>query len=71
MILYLVGASDGTGHAIGIVKRSTGFLFLDVNEGLTRLGDRNALWRFLYYYITDDVQGLAKGYPKFIMGCWS
>lgn len=71
MILYLVGASDGGGHAIGIIKKSTGFLFLDVNEGLTRLADRNALWRFLYYYITDDVQGIAKDYPQFCMGYWT
>jgi hypothetical protein len=71
MILYLVGAPDGSGHAIGIIKKSTGFLFLDVNEGLTSLGDRNALWRFLYYYITNSVQGLAKEYPQFCMGYWT
>jgi len=70
MILYVVGSSDGSGHAIGIIKKSTGYLFLDVNEGLTRLADRNALWRFLYYYITDDVQGLKKEYPQFCMGYW-
>jgi hypothetical protein len=70
MILYLVGSSDGGGHAIGIIKKSTGYLFLDVNEGLTSLADRNALWRFLYYYITDDVQGVKKEYPQFCMGYW-
>jgi hypothetical protein len=70
MILYLVGSSDGGGHAIGIVKKSAGYLFLDVNEGLTSLADRNALWGFLYYYITDDVQGLKKEYPQFCMGYW-
>jgi hypothetical protein len=71
MILYIVGAPDGGGHAIGIIRKSTGYLFLDVNEGLTKLADSTALWRFLYYYITDSVQGLAKSYPLFQMGYWT
>jgi len=69
--LYLVGAPDGGGHAIGILKEGSTYRFLDVNEGCVRLGSRDALWRFLFYYITDQHQGLKNDYPQFCMAYWA
>jgi hypothetical protein len=71
MILYLVGASDGSGHAIGIRTTPGGYEFLDVNQGLARLPDRQKFWSFIYYYITDKDQGLNKEYPLFQLAVWA
>jgi hypothetical protein len=71
MILYLVGASDGTGHAIGIVKTASEYLFLDVNEGLTSFSSGQQLRDFIGYYVSDKAKGLRNDYPLYCMGYWA
>jgi hypothetical protein len=69
--LYLVGAPDGGGHAIGIIKDGSAYRFLDVNEGLARLATRTALWQFLFHYINDPHEGIKRDYPQFCMASWA
>jgi len=70
MALYVLSRGGG-GHAIGIMRSASSYLFLDVNEGMARLPSRDALWNFLFYYITNGAQGLDKEYPQFCMAYWA
>jgi hypothetical protein len=70
MILYLLDG-EGGGHAIGIVKKGSAYRFFDVNEGLTDLANRTALWQFLFVYVENHLKSLNKEYTTFCMGHWA
>ncbi|HEX7154483.1 MAG TPA: hypothetical protein VF618_23560 [Thermoanaerobaculia bacterium] len=60
----------GGGHAIGVWQQDAKYKFFDANEGLVTLPNRQALWTFIWYYVTDVDQGLAKDYTRCFVATW-
>jgi hypothetical protein len=69
---HMVGLvkSGGGGHAIGVWRKDSAYKFFDPNEGLVSLPNRQALWTFLWHYVSDAEQGLAKYFATCFVATW-
>ncbi len=65
-IMIALGDSTDYGHALGVIINNGNYCFFDVNECFCSMGNVQAFWNFIYYYVTQEEYGLLKqGYNCF------